>query len=111
MKITISKVPSLILLEGLITAPVPYLIHVQNIRSILSGMVEQLCYQLRHEKWLTSTVSVRIRYANFDTETKQCKVPYTSADHTLLKYILELFRKVYTRRMRIRLIGVKFTGF
>jgi DNA polymerase-4 len=48
-------------------------IDVQNIRSILSGMVEQLCYQLRHEQWLTSTVSVRIRYANFDTETKQCK--------------------------------------
>lgn len=85
-------------------------IDVQNIKSIISGMVEQLCYQLRHEKWLTSTVSVRIRYANFDTETKQCKVPYTSADHTLLKYALELFRKVYTRRMRIRLIGVKFTG-
>ncbi len=85
-------------------------IDVQNIRSILSGMVEQLCYQLRHEQWLTSTVSVRIRYANFDTETKQCKVPYISADHTLLKYVLELFRKVYTRRMRIRLVGVKFTG-
>lgn len=85
-------------------------IDVQNIRSILSGMVEQLCYQLRNEKWLTSTVSVRIRYANFDTETKQCKVPYTSTDHTLLKYVLELFKKVYTRRMRIRLVGVKFTG-
>ena len=85
-------------------------IDVQNIRSILSGMVEQLCYQLRNEKWLTSTVSVRIRYANFDTETKQCKIPYTSTDHTLLKYVLELFKKVYTRRMRIRLIGVKFTG-
>lgn len=85
-------------------------IDLQNIRSILSGMVEQLCYQLRNEKWLTSTVSVRIRYANFDTETKQCKIPYTSADHTLLKYVLELFRKAYTRRMRIRLVGVKFTG-
>lgn len=84
-------------------------IDVDNIRSILSGMVEQLCYQLRNEKWLTSTVSVRIRYANFDTETKQCKIPYTSADHTLLKYALELFKKVYTRRMRIRLVGVRFT--
>lgn len=85
-------------------------IDVQNIQSILSGMVEQLCYQLRQEKWLTSTVTVKIRYANFDTETKQCKIPYTSADHTLLRYVLELFKKVYTRRMRIRLIGVRFTG-
>jgi DNA polymerase-4 len=85
-------------------------IDMQKLESTLSGMVEQLCYQLRHEKWLTSTVSVRIRYANFDTEFKQCKIPYTSADHTLLKYVLELFKKVYTRRMRIRLVGIKFTG-
>lgn len=85
-------------------------IDIQNIKSILSGMVEKLCYQLRQEKWLTSTVTVKIRYANFDTETKQCKIPYTSADHTLLRYVLELFKKVYTRRMRIRLIGVRFTG-
>ncbi|WP_345989954.1 DNA polymerase IV [Chryseobacterium sp. Chry.R1] len=85
-------------------------IDIQNIQSILSGMVEKLCYQLRQEKWLTSTVMVKIRYANFDTETKQCKIPYTSADHTLLRYVLELFKKVYTRRMRIRLIGVRFTG-
>ncbi|MGE8536945.1 MAG: DNA polymerase IV [Chryseobacterium sp.] len=85
-------------------------IDIQNIQSILSGMVEKLCYQLRQEKWLTSTVTVKIRYANFDTETKQYKIPYTSADHTLLRYVLELFKKVYTRRMRIRLIGVRFTG-
>ncbi len=85
-------------------------IDILKIRSILSGMVEKLAYQLRQEKWLTSTVSVKIRYSNFDTETKQCRIPYTSADHTLLRYVLELFKKVYTRRMRIRLIGVRFTG-
>ncbi len=85
-------------------------IDIQNIRSLLSGMVEQLAFQLRTEKWLTSTIVVKIRYSNFDTETKQCRIPYTSADHTLLKYVLELFKKGYTRRMRIRLIGVKFTG-
>jgi DNA polymerase-4 len=85
-------------------------IDIQNIRSILSGMVEKLAFQLRQEKWLTSTVTLKIRYSNFDTETKQCRIPYTSADHTLLRYVLELFNKVYTRRMRIRLIGIRFTG-
>lgn len=85
-------------------------IDIQGIKSIISGMVEQLGFQLRKEKWLTSTVVVKIRYSNFDTETKQCRIPYTSADHTLLKYALELFNKLYTRRIRIRLIGVKFTG-
>lgn len=85
-------------------------IDIHNVRSVLSGMVEQLAFQLRQEKWLTSTISVKIRYSNFDTETKQCRIPYTSADHTLLRYVFELFKKVYTRRMRIRLIGVRFTG-
>lgn len=85
-------------------------IDLENMRSIISGMVEQLAFQLRQEKWLTSVVTVKIRYANFDTETKQCRISYTSADHTLLKYALELFKKLYTRRMRLRLIGVCFSG-
>src|SRR5690554_1592687 len=85
-------------------------IDIPKLRSLISGMVEKLAYQLRAEQWLTSTVVVKIRYANFDTETKQCRVSYTSADHTLLKVVLELFDKLYNRRMRIRLIGIKFTG-
>ncbi len=85
-------------------------IDIQEIQNILTAMVEKLCYQLRTEKWLVSVVVVKIRYSNFDTETKQCRVPYTSVDHSLMKYVLELFKKVYTRRMRIRLIGIKFTG-
>ena len=85
-------------------------IDLENMRSLISGMVEQLAFQLRQEKWLTSVVTVKIRYANFDTETKQCRVSYTSADDTLLKYALEVFKKLYTRRMRLRLIGIRFSG-
>lgn len=80
-----------------------------ELRRILTGMSEKLAYQLRQEKWLTSTVVVKIRYANFDTETKQSRVAYTSADHTLSRVALELFSRLYTRRMRIRLIGLRFT--
>lgn len=84
-------------------------IDVLELKRILSGMAEKLAYQLRQEKWLTSTVMVKIRYANFDTETKQSRVAYTAADHTLSRVALELFNKLYTRRMRIRLIGLRFT--
>ncbi|MGR3855146.1 DNA polymerase IV [Chryseobacterium indologenes] len=81
-----------------------------ELKRMISGMAEQLAYQLRQEKWLTSTVVVKIRYANFDTETRQCKVSYTSADHTLSRVALDLFNKAYTRRMRLRLVGLRFTG-
>jgi len=80
------------------------------IRSLISEMAEELAYQLRKEKWLTSTVVIKIRYANFDTETKQCKVAYTAADHTLSRIAQDLFNKIYTRRMRLRLVGLRFTG-
>lgn len=85
-------------------------IDVENMCSLISGMVENLAFQLRQDKLLTSIITVKIRYSNFDTETKQCRIPYNSADHTLLKYSMDLFKKLYTRRMRLRLIGIKFSG-
>lgn len=80
------------------------------LKSMMVGMVEQLAFQLRSEQWLSSTVTVKIRYANFDTETKQCRVPYTSADHSLISVVKELFDSLYKRRMRLRLIGIQLSG-
>nr|WP_294921814.1 DNA polymerase IV [uncultured Flavobacterium sp.] len=85
-------------------------IDIPRLKRVILGMVEKLAFQLRSEEWLTSTVTIKIRYANFDTETKQCRVQYTSADHILTKTVQELFDKLYQRRMRLRLIGVKFSG-
>lgn len=80
------------------------------IKSLITGMVEKLTFQLRTEGFLTSTIVVKIRYNNFDTETKQMKIPYTSFDHVITATALELFNKLYSRRMRLRLIGIRFTG-
>ena len=85
-------------------------IDIQKLKFILIGMVEKLAFQLRSEEWLTSTVVIKIRYANFDTETKQSKIAYTSADHTLTRTVTDLFDKLYQRRMRLRLIGIRFSG-
>lgn len=79
------------------------------LRSTLCAMVEKLAYQLRSEGWLTSNVTVKIRYSNFDTETRQVTLNYTSADHTLTKAVLEVFGKLYQRRMSLRLIGLRFS--
>ncbi len=85
-------------------------IDISMLKSMLIAMVEQLAFRLREEQWLTSTVTVKIRYANFDTETKQCRIPYTSCDHVLIKHVLRLFESLYQRRMRLRLIGIRFNG-
>ncbi len=81
-----------------------------RLKALLVQMVENLCYQLRSEHRVTSVIAVKIRYTNFDTHVQQSRVPYTSCDHVLIKKALELFNKVYERRMMLRLIGVKFSG-
>ncbi len=85
-------------------------IDIIRMKGILVGMVEKLAFQLRNEQWLTSVVSVKIRYANFDTESKQGKISFTSCDHILIEKINSLFDILYHRRMRLRLIGVRFSG-
>ena len=85
-------------------------IDIVKLKSMLIAMVEKLGFQLRCEEWLTSTVVIKIRYNNFDTETKQCKIPYTSCDHVLIKVVSDLLDKLYHRRMRLRMIGIRFSG-
>jgi DNA polymerase-4 len=85
-------------------------IDVKRLKSVLIAMVEKVAFQLREQKKLTSCVTVKIRYANFDTETKQIHVPYTSSDHVILRIVTELFNKLYNRRMSIRLVGVRLSS-
>jgi DNA polymerase IV len=85
-------------------------IDTKKLKSLLIAMVEKIAFKLREQKKLTSCVTVKIRYANFDTETKQLHVPYTSTDHVLLRVVLELFEKLYNRRMLLRLVGVRLSG-
>ena len=79
------------------------------IRNILISMTEKLAYEMRCKQRLTSCVSVKIRYSDFDTHTLQRRVPYTSFDHEIIPLVKELFNRLYQRRMLIRLIGVKFS--
>jgi len=82
---------------------------IARMQDILTGMVEKLAFELRQKQRLTSCITVKIRYSNFDTHTLQKRIPYTSFDHHLIETTRELFRKVYQRRMLIRLIGVRFS--
>lgn len=83
---------------------------VHKLKTIMRAMAENLAFQLRNGEKLTSCVTVKIRYSDFNTHTKQAKIPYTSADHTLIPKILDLFEQLYSKRLLIRLIGVRFSS-
>ncbi|MES2389338.1 MAG: DNA polymerase IV [Bacteroidota bacterium] len=84
-------------------------IDTKMIREVLVDMAEQLGFELRQTGHLAGCLSIKIRYANFDTHTKDLSLPYTAADHVLIENAGHLFTKVYERRMMIRLIGLKVT--
>jgi len=79
------------------------------LNQLITGMVEKLAYELRSKERLTSCVTVKIRYSNFDTHTLQKRIAYTSFDHELAPIAKELFSRLYQRRMLIRLIGIRFS--
>jgi len=81
-----------------------------KLNAVLIGMVERVAFQLRKENKLCATIAVRIRYSNFDTETVQKRISFTASDNELIDYAQKLFKKVYQRRMLIRLIGVKVSN-
>ncbi|WP_430972440.1 DNA polymerase IV [Sunxiuqinia rutila] len=85
-------------------------IDVQMLNQVLTRMVEKLAFRLRQKQRLASVVTVKIRYSNYDTHTLQKKIAYTSLDHVLMETARDLFRRVYQRRMLVRLIGVKLSG-
>lgn len=84
-------------------------IDVDFLKGELVRMTEKIAFELRQQNKLTGCVTVKLRYSNFETFTKQVTIAYTNADHLLLKTAKELFDKLYERRMEIRLIGVRFT--
>ena len=82
---------------------------VNKLKSILTAMAENLTYQLRRGNKVTACISVKIRYSDFQTHSLQKRIPYSASDHTILPIVLELFKKLYNKRVRIRLIGVRYS--
>jgi len=82
---------------------------ISGMKAILSGMVTNLTYELRSQQKLTACITVTIRYSNFETVTQQARIPYTALDSFLIAKAHDLFKRLYTKRMLLRLIGVKLS--
>lgn len=84
-------------------------IDMKKLSQTIFAMAENLAYQLRKGDKLAAVIVIKIRYSDFNTYTKQVKIPYTSADHIIIPTVVALFKKLYQRRLLIRLVGVKMT--
>jgi len=84
-------------------------IDVTKLKGILTAMAENLAFQLRRGQKLTACLTVKVRYSDFNTYTLQSRIPYTAADHVLIPRALELFDKLYNKRLLVRLIGIRMS--
>ena len=75
----------------------------------LIRLTERAGYDLREQNKLAGCLTIKIRYSDFDTQTRQVSIPYTALDHILIEKAKEIFNKLYDRRQRVRLIGVRLS--
>lgn len=83
---------------------------IRMMKHMLLDMTDKLSFELRASGKLASTITVKIRYADFNTYTKQKSIPYTANDRILGNHVIDLFDRLFERRQLIRLIGVKYSG-
>ncbi len=76
----------------------------------LVRMTEKSAYELRRRGRMASLLTVKIRYSDFETHTLQRRIPLTVFDHELIAVARELFLRLYTRRVRVRLLGIRLGG-
>ncbi len=81
------------------------------IENIIFEIAGKVCQTLRDNNFHASTVTVKIRHSDFKTYTRSRTIKHTSDDKIIFETALDLFRKSYTRRVSLRLIGIKLTGF
>jgi DNA polymerase IV len=79
--------------------------------SELVRLTEKTAYSLREDEKMTGCVTVKIRYSDFETMSRQETVDYTALDDVLIAKVKDLFNKSYQKGRPVRLLGVRFSQF
>lgn len=81
----------------------------QFLHTELLKLTEETAFDLRREEKLTGCVTVKLRYADFTTVSKQEVIDYTALDDVLLQKVKDLFNRLHKRGEKVRLLGVRFS--
>ncbi|HEY5368288.1 MAG TPA: DNA polymerase IV [Hanamia sp.] len=84
---------------------------VEYLMSEIVRMTEKICFDLRKEKKVTGCVTIKLRYPDFETTSRQSSIPYTSADDQIIPIAKALFHQLYKKGKPVRLLGVRLSNF
>ncbi len=75
--------------------------------SELLALSSQLASDLRQAKLLTKKITLTLRYSDFSSFTKTITCSWINKDQEIYRLASKLFRELWTRRVRIRLLGLE----
>ncbi|MBS1749196.1 MAG: DNA polymerase IV [Bacteroidetes bacterium] len=75
----------------------------------LVRMTEKITHELREVNKMTGCIAVKIRYADFETTSRQTSISYTFYDDELIPVARDLFDKLYRKGEPVRLLGVRLS--
>ncbi len=75
----------------------------------LVRLTEKTAYSLREDEKMAGCITIKIRYSDFETISRQETIDYTALDDVLIERVKELFQKSVEKGRPVRLLGVRFS--
>ena len=82
----------------------------QTIADRLRSLCERVCWRARQRDVFARTITLKLRYADFETLTRARTVRATNAERQVLACVRQLFRDNYDGKREVRLLGIALSG-
>ena len=70
---------------------------------------EKIAFELRQDGKVAGCITLKIRYPDFETTSRQTRVPLTCADDEIIPVAKDLFHKLYRKGKPVRLLGIRLS--
>jgi DNA polymerase-4 len=81
-----------------------------SIQSMLCSLCERVCWRARKRGVKARTVTLKLRYTDFNTITRSRTVAPTNSEIEVFPVVQDLYQIGRTRRLPIRLLGLAFSN-
>ncbi len=80
------------------------------IHALFLYLTERGCSTLREKKLLSKRLTVKVRFSDFKTVSRQTQMPANNAQQMIFEYGARLLENVLREKKRVRLVGVALSG-
>ena len=76
------------------------------LKKTLFELAGKICQTMRNHNWVASTITIKLRYSDFQTLTRSRTIKPTDDDKIVFDTAWQLLSKAHIRRVAVRLVGV-----